>query len=81
MIFAICILRQGQTRFTRYDFLAYDKLTTGLWHDLGLLKLVVGLIYKKQFMSQAYRKFAVCGKVVIGQLYRESISVALPTRK
>ena len=22
-------------RFTRYDFVAYDKLTTGLRHDLG----------------------------------------------
>ena len=41
-------------RFTRYDFVAYNKLATGLRHDLDLhdnRKRVVGLIYKKQFMS------------------------------
>ena len=42
-------------RSTLYcDFVAYDKLTTGLRHDLGRThnrKRIVGLIYKKQFMS------------------------------
>ena len=44
-------------RFTQYDFVAYEKLTTSLRHR----KLVVGLIYKKQFMSC---KFVASDKVV-----------------
>ena len=39
---------------------AYDKLTTGLRHR----KRVVGLICKKQFISQACRKLVVSDKVV-----------------
>ena len=53
-------------RFTRYNFVAYNKLTTGLRHDLGPTdnrKPVVGLIYKKQFMSSACRKLVVCDKI------------------
>ena len=30
------IIWSSKGRFTRYDFVAYNKLTTGLRHDLGI---------------------------------------------
>ena len=29
------MIKTSKGRFTRYDFVAYNKLTTGLRHDLG----------------------------------------------
>ena len=31
----VWLICNGKGLFTRYDFVACDKLTTGLWHDLG----------------------------------------------
>ena len=54
-------ISRSRLRFTWYDFVSYNKLKTGLQDNR---KLVVGLIYKKQFMSQACGKLVVCDKVV-----------------
>ena len=50
------MINPGKGRFTRYDFVAYDKLTTGLRHELFRVNQTYNLLTTVVYVKKKCRR-------------------------